>query len=106
MKLGIIIAHADPETAFNALRLARYSLGQGDKVRVFLMGQGVELERIDHALFDVRGQARAVVDGGGEFFACGTCLELREPPGSALCPVSTLKDMYEIVRDSDRVLTF
>jgi len=42
---------------------------------------------------------------GGEFFACGACLKLRESEGTEICPLSTLKDHYEIVRDSDRLVT-
>ena len=34
MKLGMIITQTDPETVFNALRLALYSLEQGDEVRI------------------------------------------------------------------------
>ena len=41
MKLGIIITQTDPETVFNTLRLAEYSLQQGDEVRIFLSGKGV-----------------------------------------------------------------
>ena len=39
MKLGIIITQTDPETVFNALRLASFSLKQGDEVRIFLSGR-------------------------------------------------------------------
>jgi uncharacterized protein involved in oxidation of intracellular sulfur len=105
MKLGIIITRNDPETVFNALRLALYSLQQGDEVRIFLSGKGVEIDRIEDPAFDVKGQARKVLDAGGNFFACGTCLKLRESKGSAICPLSTLNDEYEIVRDSDKVVT-
>jgi uncharacterized protein involved in oxidation of intracellular sulfur len=106
MKLGIIISQTDPETVFNALRLASYSLKQGDAVKVFLVGKGVELDQINDPKFDVQGQARAVLECGGQFLACGTCLKLRHSSGSEICPFSTLKDLYEIVRDSDRVVTF
>jgi len=106
MKLGIILSQTEPETVFNALRLANYSLKQGDAVKVFLMGHGVELDQVNDARFNVREQAEAVLAGGGQFLACGTCLKLRSSPGSEICPLSTLKDMYEIVRDSDRLLTF
>ena len=106
MNLGIILSQTEPETVFNALRLANYSLKQGDHVRVFLMGKGVEMDRIEDAKFNVREQAKAVLAAGGQFLACGTCLKLREPSGSDICPVSTLKDLYELVRDSDRVLSF
>jgi uncharacterized protein involved in oxidation of intracellular sulfur len=106
MKLGMVITQTDPETVFNALRLALYSLQQGDGVRIFLSGKGVEIDRIEDAKFDVKGQARKVLNAGGQFFACGTCLKLRRSEGSEICPLSTLKDHYEIVRDSDKVLTF
>ena len=105
MKLGMIITQTEPETVFNALRLALYSLEQGDDVRIFLSGKGVEIDQIEDAQFDVRGEAQKVLDAGGEFLACGTCLKLRNSKGSEVCPLSTLKDHYEIVRDSDKVIT-
>jgi sulfur relay (sulfurtransferase) complex TusBCD TusD component (DsrE family) len=105
MKLGIIITQTDPETVFNALRLALYSLGQKDEVRIFLSGRGVEIDRIEDLRFNVKAQAREILEAGGHFFACGTCLKLRDSNGSEICPLSTLKDHYEIVRDSDKVIT-
>jgi len=105
VKLGMIITQTDPETVFNALRLALYSLEQGDGVRVFLSGKGVEIDRIEDPKFDVKGQAQKVLDAGGEFLACGACLRLRNSEGSEVCPLSTLKDQYEIVRNSDKVVT-
>ena len=105
MKLGMIITQTDPETVFNALRLALYSLEQGDEVRIFLSGRGVEVDRIENPKFDVKAQAQKVLDAGGQFFACGACLKLRSSEGSEVCPLSTLKDHYEIVRDSDRLVT-
>lgn len=105
MKLGMIITQTDPETVFNALRLALYSLEQGDNVRIFLSGRGVDIDKIQDSRFDVKIQAQKVLDAGGEFLACGACLKLRNSEGSEICPLSTLKDHYEIVRDSDRVVT-
>ena len=105
MKLGMIITRTDPETVFNTLRLASYSLAQGDQVRIFLSGKGVEIDEIEDPKFDVKGEAQKVLDAGGEFLACGTCLKLRNSGGSEVCPLSTLKDHYEIVRDSDEVIT-
>lgn len=106
MKFGIILSQTEPETVFNALRLANFSLKQGDSVKIFLVGKGVELDLVDDARFNVREQARAVLDAGGQFLACGTCLKLRDSKGSEICPLSTLKDMYEVIRDSDRLLSF
>jgi sulfur relay (sulfurtransferase) complex TusBCD TusD component (DsrE family) len=105
MKLGIIITQTDPETVFNALRLGQFSLRQGDSVRIFLSGRGVEMDQIEDEKFNVKQIAQELLDAGAEFLACGTCLKLRQSDGSALCPLSTLKDHYEIIRDSDRLIT-
>jgi len=105
MKLGMIITQTDPETVFSALRLALYSLEQGDEVRIFLSGRGVEIDQIEGSKFKVKAQAEKVLDAGGQFLACGACLKQRNSEGSEICPLSTLKDHYEIVRDSDRLIT-
>jgi predicted peroxiredoxin len=105
MKLGIMITQTDPDTVFNALHLALCSLEQGDEVHIFLSGKGVEVDVIDDPKFDVKGQARKVLDVGGEFLACGACLKLRNSEGSEVCPLSTLKHQCAIVRDSDMVMT-
>ena len=106
MRLGIVVSTTEPETVFNALRLGNYALGQGDSVRVFLLGKGVELDRIRDERFNARQQAESLLQAGGSIQACGTCLKLRESHGSELCPLSTMKELYEIVRDSERVVTF
>lgn len=105
MKLGIVISTSEPETVFNALRLGSYALGQGDSVQVFLLGKGVELEQIQDERFNVRQQAESLLEAGGTIKACGTCLKLRQSEGSEVCPISTMKDLYEIVRDCDRLVT-
>lgn len=86
--------------------MANQSLRRSDTVKIFLIGKGVELDKINDPKFNVREQAEAVLAAGGHFLACGTCLKLRESAGSEVCPPSTLKDLYEMVQDSDRLLTF
>jgi len=105
MKLGIVIYSSDPETVWNAFRLGVYARKQGDDVSVFLLAKGVECEGLDSERFPVRAQMQEFVDHGGAILACGTCLTLRHSEGSALCPLSTLKDLYELIRDSDRVIS-
>lgn len=106
MQLGIVIHSTDAETVWNAFRLAVFSLGKGEKVKVFLLAKGVEAEKLETDKFKVREQMQAFADAGGDILACGTCLTLRHEEGSELCPLSTMEDLYEIVRDSDRLLTF
>jgi uncharacterized protein involved in oxidation of intracellular sulfur len=106
IKLGLVLTQTDPETVFNVFRVAQYALDQGDEVRVFLLGQGVELEKIQDPKFEVQEKARAFQAAGGKILACGTCLQMHGSAGSPLCPVSTMSDLYALIRGSDRVLTF
>lgn len=82
----MIITQTDPETVFNALRLALYSLEQGDRVRIFLSDKGVDIDKIQDPKFDVQAQAQKVLGAGGEFLACGACLKLRKSEGSEIYP--------------------
>ncbi len=47
MKLAMVISQTNPELVFNAFRLANFSRKEGDEVKVFLPGEGVELDGID-----------------------------------------------------------
>ena len=47
MKLGVIIHSTDAEVVYNALRLANFSLKEGDQVKVFLLASGVEYESLN-----------------------------------------------------------
>jgi uncharacterized protein involved in oxidation of intracellular sulfur len=106
MKLAIVISTNEPETVFNALRLGNFATKEGDDVGIFLVGKGVELDRIVDNQFDVRAQSETFLNNRGRIMACGTCLKLRESGGSDLCPLSTMKDLYELIRDADRVVSF
>ncbi|NLE65247.1 MAG: DsrE family protein [Elusimicrobia bacterium] len=88
------------------MRYANYCLGQKDEVKVFFMGEGVEYEKISTEKYNTVAQARAFLCDGGRIYACGTCIKSRELEGTDMCPISTMKDMYDIVKDSDRVVTF
>ncbi|OGQ23501.1 MAG: sulfur reduction protein DsrE [Deltaproteobacteria bacterium RIFCSPHIGHO2_02_FULL_44_16] len=106
MKLGIILSSNDAETVWNVFRFGTFSLKQGDEVNVFLLAKGVECESLDTEKFQVTDQIRTFVAGGGKIFACGTCLKIRGSEGSEVCPLSTMQDLYHIVRESDRLVTF
>lgn len=106
MRLGIIIYSNDPESVWNAFRLGNYAIKEGDQVKAFLSGKGVESESIDTEAFNVTEQMRSFVEGGGAIFACGTCLKIRQSAGSETCPLSTLADLYAILKESDKIVTF
>jgi sulfur relay (sulfurtransferase) complex TusBCD TusD component (DsrE family) len=106
MKLLVTIATAEPETAFNALRLALFARQKGDEVTVFLIGKGVEVDQITEEPFDAKAQAEALLAAGGSIQACGICLQLRNSEGSAVCPLSTMQTLYDLVAGAERVVSF
>jgi uncharacterized protein involved in oxidation of intracellular sulfur len=106
MKLGVVVYSNDSESVWNAFRFGNFALSEGDEVHVFLLGKGVESESIDTDKFKVTDQMRTFVDNGGKIFACGSCLKIRQSEGSEVCPLSTMRDLYDIVRGSDKVVTF
>lgn len=46
------------------------------------------------------------MQSGGKIYACGSCIKSREQESSEACPISTMKDMYNIAKESDKVITF
>jgi uncharacterized protein involved in oxidation of intracellular sulfur len=106
MKIGIVIYSNDPETVWNAFRFGNFSLKENDQVKVFLLAKGVECESIDTDKFKVTEQIQSFANSGGNIFACGTCLKIRQMQGSEICPLSTMKDLYEILKESDKIVTF
>jgi sulfur relay (sulfurtransferase) complex TusBCD TusD component (DsrE family) len=106
MKIGIVISSNDAETCWNALRYGNFALGQKDEVKVFFMGKGVEYQKVSTDKFNTIGQVEQFMRSGGKIYACGSCIKSREQEGSEMCPISTMKDMYEIVKESEKVVTF
>lgn len=106
MKLGIVIYSSDAETIWNAFRLGIFSLKQGETVTVFLLAKGVECESLGTERFPVKSQMQEFAASGGAIMACGTCMKLRNAESTELCPISTMRDLYEMIRDSDKVVTF
>jgi len=106
MKIGVIISSNDAETCWNVLRYGNFALDQKDEVKVFFMGKGVEYQKISTEKFNTVEQAEKLMQAGGKIYACGSCIKSREQEGSDMCPISTMKDMYDIVKESDKVVTF
>ncbi|WP_254863014.1 DsrE family protein [Halovivax gelatinilyticus] len=102
--MTIVLETNDPERAWNAFRLGITAREAGHDVSVFLLGEGVEVETIDDAPFDVRDRIEAFLEVDGHLEACGTCLEMRQEEGE-YCPMSTMSDLLELTTSADRVLT-
>jgi len=107
MKLGIIISTNNPETNWNALRLANFAVKQSGEVKLFLIGQGVEYESGNSEKFNIQEQVKEfLLSDKIQILACGTCLKLRAQETTKTCSISTLNDLYSLIKESDKILTF
>ena len=104
--IGIVIYSNDVETIWNAIRFANFSKKQGDTVNVFLLGKGVELDNLIKTEKDLKEQTDVFLDNGGTILGCGTCLQSRNNKEPKVCKFSSMKDLYELVRENKIVMTF
>ena len=104
MKLGIILNTSETETAWNALRLGNSAIADGHQADIFLLGPGVELENIRNENFNVPEVLKKFINSGGNLFAYGTCLDVRQQE-AGICPISTMSQLVEIIATSDKVVT-
>lgn len=105
MKLGIIINTNDPETAWNALRLGSAALDEGHKVSVFLIGGGVEIEKIRDEKFNIPDLLKKFARKEVRVLGCGTCMGIRHQEAGIILK-STLTELLKIIADSDKLVTF
>ena len=106
MHLGVVITSNHPETVWNAFRLANFSLSKGDKTSIFLMANGVEAEGLNSERFDITNQMETFISNNGELYACGTCITYRNKNSSELCPISSMADLYGIINNADKLISF
>jgi uncharacterized protein involved in oxidation of intracellular sulfur len=106
MKIAIIISTNDPETSWNAFRFANFCISKNEIVKIFLIGKGVEAEQVSNDKFNIKEQMEKFVTSKGTIFACGTCLKIRNTKETEFCPLSTMNDLYEMVKEADKIITF
>lgn len=107
MKLAVILSTNRAETNWNAFRLANLSLSKGDNVTFFLTGEGVEYEQKSSPKFNVKQQVGKFLQSDkAKIIACGTCMAIRNRGSSKECPDGGIEDLYTLIAESDKVITF
>lgn len=111
MKLALILSRNDPETIWNAFRLANTSLAYDNEVHVFLLGAGVEAASTNSLKYNIKEQMDIFREEGGLLTGCHVCAESREEEMPFLmedlsCDMGSMQDLYALVKDYDKVLSF
>ncbi len=104
--LGIVLYSNDPETLWNALRLAIYSQTKGDSVVVFVLGKAMDVYMNDTSKFNIKSMSIQFLTKGGDIYACASCAKLRNTENVQYCTITSVADLYAIIKRSKQVLTF
>jgi len=112
----VLIINAPPygdERSYNGLRLAQALLAADEWVELFFLGDGVH---VAHAGQDPRGAHASLepmlvelIANGAVVMLCGTCCQARGLRQDELVEgarVGTIHDLADVVRRSDKALTF
>ena len=94
-----------------AFRLGSASLAYDNEVKIFLLGKGVESMASKSLKYNVKEQAQIFIEHGGEMLGCELCCNTREDEMPFLkqdigCPLGSMQDLYAIIKDADKIITF
>jgi predicted peroxiredoxin len=104
--LGVVIYSGDAETVWNALRLATFSQSQGDSVVIFIVGKALDVYMNDTSKFKIEELCNTFFTNGGDIYACATCAKQRHTEEVPMCTITSIVDMYEIIKRSKKTITF
>lgn len=103
--IGIILSTNDVETIWNVMRFANYSIEWGNKVEIFLLGKGVEIEGLAKTNKEIKEQVDKYLDLEGTIFGCQVCFQSRNQKNQ-ICKLGCIQDMYDVVKKNKVVLSF
>jgi sulfur relay (sulfurtransferase) complex TusBCD TusD component (DsrE family) len=104
--MGIVISSGDAETVWNALRLGIAAQTKGDSVVVFVISKAVDVFMNDTSRFDIPKTSLQFLNQGGDIYTCATCAKMRHTENVKMCTITSIYDLYEIVKRSKKVVTF
>lgn len=104
--IGIVISSGEAETVWNALRLGIAAQSKGDSVVVFVISKAVDVFIKDTSKFDIPKTSEQFVAKGGTILTCATCAKMRHTENVQMCTITSIFDLYEIVKRSKKVVSF
>jgi len=104
--IGIVISSGDAETVWNALRLGIAAQSKGDSVVIFVISKAVDVFMKDTSKFDIPKTSLQFLSKGGDIYTCATCAKMRHTENVEMCTITSIFDLYEIVKRSKKVVSF
>ncbi|OGS45591.1 MAG: hypothetical protein A2539_07130 [Elusimicrobia bacterium RIFOXYD2_FULL_34_15] len=106
MKLGIVVYSGNSEAVWDAFRLAYFAVKSGDSVKMCLLGKGLDPEFINNKKFNSLEKMHMFTDNYEKDYSYNTYQDEPEAIVPDMEHTSTMKDLHEIMEESDKVVTF
>lgn len=104
--IGIVISSGDAETVWNALRLGIAAQSKGDSVVVFILSKALDVFLKDTSKFNISKAGLEFERNGGDIFSCATCAKMRHTENINMCTLTSVFDLYEIIKRSKKIISF
>lgn len=104
--IGIVISSGEAETVWNALRLGIAAESKGDSVVIFVISKAVDVFMNDTSKFEIAKTSEQFLSKGGDILTCATCAKMRHTDNVQMCTITSVYDLYEIIRRSKKVVSF
>lgn len=113
----LLILNKEPydgtDVIWNALRLAENSLVTGNKVRIFLLNNGIDLARVGldapKGSYDLQKMLLDLIDKGVSVKLCKTCIVrcgIGEGETIDEAEIAGMRDLVEWTEASDKIISF
>ena len=104
--LGLIISSGDAETVWNALRLAVVAESKGDSVVIFVVNKAVDVFIKGDSKYDVFKLSKQLTAKNVDIYTCATCAKARNTENIQMCTITSIYDMYDIINQSKKIISF
>jgi predicted peroxiredoxin len=105
--MAIIISSGDVETVWNAIRLGIVAQSKGDSVVIFVISKAMDVFMNDtSSRFPIEKTCDQFLSKGGDIYSCATCAKMRHTEFVQSCTITSIFDLYAIVKQSKKVITF
>ncbi|MBI4362607.1 MAG: DsrE family protein [Euryarchaeota archaeon] len=105
-RVAVLLSTSRVGRVHRALRDGNEEVRRGRAVKMFVIGDGLELAGLRSPKYDIPGELQEFIDTDGRVYTCGTCIGLRTTDGRDGCILSSISDLVAIVRDADRVVVY
>ncbi|SMP02855.1 uncharacterized protein involved in oxidation of intracellular sulfur [Desulfurobacterium pacificum] len=108
MKLAVVVGTNEVKRMRSALKFVNAAVTDSE-VKLFILGECFKDKILDVEELHLKEAIESFLERGGKIYTCGTCIVVKKfikDGEEGVCPLSTMEDLYEIIKWADKVIYF